>query len=65
LQDELSKIIKEFKAIMPAILSTSPCERIVSADGNVHSAIFGDKKTGRYKVSVDLAGETTEIKKVK
>ena len=65
LQDELSKIIKEFKAIMPAILSTSPCERTVSADGNVHRAVFGDKKTGRYQVSVDLAGETTDIKKVK
>ena len=65
LQEELAKIIKEFKAIMPAILSTSPCERTVSTDGNIHSAIFGDRKTGRYKVSVDLKNETTEIKKAK
>jgi len=62
LQGTLKQLIEELKPALPALTSTAKPTVTISKDGKRHSAVFGDKATGRYEISVDLGAKEDATK---
>ena len=61
-----AQVTKELKAIEAALTSTTRPVAEVTNGGKTHTAVVGDKSTGRYRITVDLTkeDEVCSIKKL-